>query len=60
MKDRVVQLCGDIGWPETFDKLLLSPGGHGSARSPTGSPFAEGGIVVIESATGLGNVSASP
>ena len=42
MKDRVVQLCGDIGWPETFDKMLQSPGGHGSYEVTNWEPFRRG------------------
>ena len=42
MKDRVVQLCGDTGWPETFDKTLQSPGGHGSYETTNREPFRRG------------------
>ena len=34
-----------------------SPGEHGSARPSTGSPFAAGGVVVVE---GQGDACASP
>ena len=30
--------------------------GTAVARPPTGSPFAEGGVVVIEGATGMGKI----
>ena len=42
MKDRVVQLCGDTGWPETFDKTLQSPGGHGSYEATNWESFRRG------------------
>ena len=35
-------VCGDIGWPETFDKMLQSPGGHGSYEVTNWEPFRRG------------------
>mmetsp|Transcript_9152 Transcript_9152/g.25564 ORF Transcript_9152/g.25564 Transcript_9152/m.25564 type:complete len:1056 (-) Transcript_9152:265-3432(-) len=72
MKDKVVQLCGVTGWPEikqvqemlggAFTKALHLETeqslqvGTAVARPPVGSPFSEGGVVVIEGATGMGKI----
>jgi len=71
-KVKVVELCSVTRWEgiakvnemlgSGFDKALhtgtatIPAGGRAKAQAPAGSPFADGGMVVLEGPSGLGKV----